>query len=81
VKDWISCCKNNENGNDFMKNIYDLGILFWFSRIQGTNEKIYKYFEFKLVDHHWWYKATSNLTTINLTMIFKLTCNKPNYAF
>ncbi len=69
----ISCCKNNENENDFMENIYDPRILFWFSRIQGKNENIMNIFEFKLVDHHWWYKATSSLIIINLTMIFKLT--------
>jgi hypothetical protein len=47
---------------------------FYFDLVRFKEQmRIYEYFEFKLVDHHSWYKATSSLTTINLTMIFKLT--------
>ncbi len=28
------------SGNDFMENLYDYGTLFWYCRIQGTNENI-----------------------------------------
>jgi hypothetical protein len=30
----------NESANDFVENLYDLGILFWYCRIQGTNENV-----------------------------------------
>jgi hypothetical protein len=30
----------NGSGNDFMENLYDHGILFWYCRNQGTNEYI-----------------------------------------
>jgi len=30
----------NESGSNFMKNLYDHGILFWYYKIQGANENI-----------------------------------------
>jgi hypothetical protein len=31
---------NNESGNNFMINLYDNGILFWYYKIQGANQNI-----------------------------------------
>jgi hypothetical protein len=39
------------SGNDFVKNLYDHGILFWYCKIQGTNEKCD--FNLMTIDHHW----------------------------
>jgi hypothetical protein len=39
-EDWISSFKIDWSGNDFMKILYDCGKLFWYCRIQGTNENI-----------------------------------------
>jgi len=40
VEDWISCFKLNGSGNDFMEKLYIHVILFWYHKIQGTNENI-----------------------------------------
>jgi hypothetical protein len=38
-EDQISCFRINWRGNDFMKNLYDHKILFWYCKIQGKKWK------------------------------------------
>jgi hypothetical protein len=37
-ENWISCYKINGSENDFMKQLYVRGTLFWCCMIQGTNQ-------------------------------------------
>lgn len=39
-ENWIASNRIDESGNDFLKNLYGHGILFWYCKIQGANENI-----------------------------------------
>jgi len=52
-ENWIASYRIDESGNDFLKNLYDYGILFWYCKIEGANENILIYLTLCLFDCHW----------------------------